>query len=348
MKLWVLAAMLGGAALSTACGSGDAAPAAASAPSAAAAAPAAASATPAAAPAAADAPASCVDDGKPYDTRSMSARVAYLASRELDGRAPGTAGDRAARTHIVERFRCLGLTPAGDDGGYEQAFEDGDNNKTANVLGFIAGTDPDVGDEIIVIGAHHDHLGKGYLGANDNASGVTALLAIAQWVKQKGASPKRTLAFMTFGAEEQGMYGSAHYVKHPHASLPVDKIVQVINLDMVGSYSSKTYVAAMGTFTGMPSRKLLQKLDDSYKIKVGIGGRARGSDYEPFCDVGIPYVFFWTPDAKCYHRTCDKAAAVDVPHMADIAALAGDLTWAMAETELDLAASKTKLRCYGK
>ena len=241
--------------------------------------------------------------------------------------------------------------PAGDGGSFEQGFEDSGKHKTANVVGFIKGSDADVGDEIIVVSAHHDHLGDGHLGANDNASGVTALLAIAQWLKQKGAigdTPKRTIAFMAFGAEETGMEGSSFYVKHPATALPVGKIVQVINLDMVGSYNSKKYVAAMGTFVGMPSRKLLGKLDDNYKIRVGMGGRARGSDYEPFCDVGIPYVFFWTPDARCYHGKCDKPAAIDLPHMAEIAALAGDLTWAMSETELDLAASKKKLRCYGK
>ena len=292
---------------------------------------------------------SCVDDTKPYDTKVLAERVVQLASVENDGRAPGTDGDRASRAVIVDRFRCLGLTPAGDDGTYEQAFEDGDKNKTANVIAFIKGTDPDVGDEIIVISSHHDHLGDGHLGANDNASGVTAMLAIAQWVKQKGTTSKRTLAFMTFGAEEAGMVGSSFYVKHPAAALPIGKVVQVINLDMVGSYKSKGWVAAMGTFAGMPSRKLLAKLDDNYKsIHVGMGGRARGSDYEPFCDVGIPYVFFWTPDARCYHEKCDTVDKLDLPHMADIAALAGDLTWAMSETEIGLAASKKKRRCYGK
>jgi Zn-dependent M28 family amino/carboxypeptidase len=300
-----------------------------------------------AAPAAAVAP-SCVDDGKPYDTKLLGDRIAFLASPELAGRAPGTDGDRTARAHIAERMRCLGLTPAGDSGTFEQAFEDGAKNKTANLIGFIKGTDAKVGDEIIVIGAHHDHLGDKHLGANDNASGIAAMLAIAQWVKQRDTAPKRTLAFMAFGAEEQGMVGSSFYVKHPSPALPIAKVVQVINLDMVGSYNSKKYVAAMGTFTGMPSRKLLGKLDDAYKIKVGVGGRARGSDYEPFCDVGIPYVFFWTPDARCYHESCDTAEAIDLPHTADIAALAGDLTWAMSETDIDLMASRKKLRCYGK
>lgn len=303
-----------------------------------------------AAPAArADSPESCVDDAKPFDPKVLSTRVSELASATLGGRVPGSDGDKAARAHIVARFRCLGLTPAGDDGGYEQAFTDQEKQATANVLGFIAGTDPDVGSEIIVISAHHDHLGDGHLGANDNASGVTALLAIAQWVKQQDGGPRRTLAFMTFGAEEQGMVGSSFYVAHPAAALPNAKIVQVINLDMVGSYSSKGFVAAMGTFKGMPARKTLDKLVKRYpKLHVGVGGRARGSDYEPFCNIGIPYVFFWTPDKRCYHETCDTADRIDVKHMAAISALAGDLTWALAGTDSDLARSRSRLKCYGR
>jgi Zn-dependent M28 family amino/carboxypeptidase len=294
-------------------------------------------------------PTGCVDDAKPFEAKVLAARLGALASEKLGGRVPGSDGDRAARALITERFTCLGLAPAGDDGGYEQAFVDTAKQTTANVVGFIAGSDPTVGSEIIVISAHHDHLGDGHLGANDNASGVTALLAIAQAVKQKGSAPKRTLAFMTFGAEEQGMVGSSFYVTHPAGALPNAKVVQVINLDMVGSHASKGFVAAMGTFTGMPSRKLLGTLAKRYpRIHVGMGGRARGSDYEPFCDIGIPYVFFWTPDARCYHETCDTVDKIDLPHMADIAALAADLTWGMANSDVDLLASRTKLKCYGR
>jgi hypothetical protein len=293
--------------------------------------------------------AGCVDDATPFDTKVLAARLAVLASDTLGGRVPGTEGDRAARALITERFTCLGLTPAGDDGGFEQTFVDASKQTTANVVGFIAGGDPTVGSEIIVIGAHHDHLGDGHFGANDNASGVTALLAIAQAMKQKGTAPKRTLAFMTFGAEEQGMVGSSFYVEHPAAALPNAKVVQVINLDMVGSHASKGFVAAMGTFKGMPSRALLGKLAKGYpRIHVGMGGRARGSDFEPFCDIGIPYVFFWTPDARCYHERCDTTDKIDLPHMADIAALAADLTWGMANSDADLMTSRTKLKCYGR
>ena len=292
---------------------------------------------------------SCVADGKPYDQKALASRVAFLASKQLGGRVPGSAGDRAARAFIVERFRCLGLSPAGDGDGYEQAFTDAEKRDTANVIGFVKGSDADVGDEIILVGAHHDHIGGKLLGANDNASGVVALLAIAQYVRQRDTVPRRTIAFVTFGAEEQGMIGSEHFAKHAPPELPMDKVVQLVNLDMVGSHSSKGFVAAMGTFGKLHARELLAKLADRFpKLRVGLGGRAYRSDHLPFCNRDIPYVFFWTPDARCYHRACDKPESIDLPRMADIAALAGELAWGLAQTETDLMAQRTKLGCDGR
>jgi hypothetical protein len=286
---------------------------------------------------------SCIDDGKPYDSKALAARLGYLASKDLDGRAPGTDGDKAARAHVVARMKCLGLQPV------EQPFVDAAKRETANVYGFIAGSDEQVGSEIIVIGAHLDHEGDGHLGANDNASGVTAMLAIAQWLRQKGTAPRRTIAFVAFGAEEQGMVGSEHYVKHAPKDLPMDKVVQYINLDMVGSYRSKGFVAAMGTFAKQPARKLLDKLAKNYpKLAVGVGGRARGSDHVPFCKAGVSYVYFWTPDARCYHETCDTADKIDLANMSAISALAGDLAWSMAASTTDLAAARQTLGCGQK
>lgn len=286
---------------------------------------------------------SCVEDGKPYDEAAMRERITFLASKELDGRAPGTTGDAKTRTFIAERFKCLGLAPVGGD--FELPFE-ADGKKTANVVGYIKGTDDTVGSEIIVVSSHHDHLGAGHLGANDNASGVVGVLSIAQAIQQRATKPKRTIVFAAFGGEEGGMLGSYYFAKHPPASVPLDKVMQVINLDMVGSHSSRKLVAAMGAFKGFVANKLLTKLQRGYpKINVSIGGRARGSDYEPFCRIGVPYVFFWTPDAKCYHETCDTADKIDYPHMVDITKLAGELTEEMSDTEIDLPAARKKLGC---
>jgi hypothetical protein len=292
------------------------------------------------------APASCVDDGEPFEHETLAARLRVLASPELGGRVPGSDGDASARELIVERFTCLGLTPAGDDGGFEQTFADSEGRRTANIVGFIAGADAAVGAEIILIGAHHDHIGGKLLGANDNASGVVALLAIAHAIRRQPDPPRRTIAFVAFGAEEQGMIGSAYFAGHPPAVLPMAKVVQYINLDMVGSHASKGFVAAMGTFARQPARKLLDKLVAKFpKLHVGLGGRASRSDHTPFCQLGIPYVFFWTPDARCYHQACDTADRIDLPRMPDIAQLAGELAWSLAGAYTDLAASRARLGC---
>ena len=285
-------------------------------------------------------PPSCVDDGKPYDRIALHAVLATLGGGELDGRAPGSAGDVAARELIVHRLTCLGLSP------HEQPFTAQNGRPTANVFARLEGTDPAVGDEIILVAAHHDHLGDGFLGANDNASGVVALLGVAQAVAQRTAAPKRTIVFATFGDEETGMTGSYFFAAHPPAEVPINKIVQVINLDMVGSHSSRGFVAAMGTFKKFAATTLLAKLARSYpRINVATGGTARGSDFEPFCKQRIPYVFFWTPDTRCYHAKCDTVDRIDEKHLVDIAALAGDLTQAMADTNLDLAGTQQRLGC---
>jgi aminopeptidase N len=289
---------------------------------------------------------SCKDD-KPFDEATFKSRVAYLASKELDGRAPGSTGDAAARAMIAERFECLGLSPAFGMS-YEQAFTT-EKNATANVVGYVAGSDETVGSEIILVAAHHDHLGSGFPGANDNASGIVAMLAVAQSIVQNEAKPKRTIVFAAFGAEETGMHGSYYYEGHAPEALPADRIVQVINLDMVGSHGSRGYVTAMGTFRGLAATPILKKLLASYPtLSVPMGGKARGSDFEPFCKKGTPYVFFWTPDKRCYHAKCDTADKLDYKRMVSIAELATDLTNAMSTTEVDLSEAKVTRGCFGK
>lgn len=290
-----------------------------------------------------DAATSCVDDGKPFSEEVLRDRVAGLASTDLDGRRPGTGGDTTAREHLVARFRCLGLVAGGTDG-YEQPFDAGEA-KTANLVGYIKGASATVGSEIIVVGAHHDHLGDGFLGANDNASGVAGVLAIAQAIRQ-GAAPQRTIVFALFGGEEQGLLGSKHYAENPPPALPMAKVVTYINVDMIGSHASQKVVAAFGAFRGMPAHAILSDLEDDYPdVNLAIGGHSVRGDQVPFCTRKIPYVFFWTPDDRCYHKKCDTVAALDLPRMADIANLAGDLVRRLADSKTDLAAVRKKSGC---
>jgi hypothetical protein len=295
--------------------------------------------------AAAEPASSCVP-GELYTKEAIGDALAFLASPALDGRAPGSDGDRKAREFITDRFRCLGLAPVGDEGGFAQAFTT-DGHTTANLIGVIAGADPKVGSEIVMISAHHDHLGAGHLGANDDASGVVALLALAQAIRQ-GDPPKRTLVFAAFGAEEAGMVGSGFYAAYPPKALPLANIVQFVELDMVGSYRSADLVAAMGAFKGLGARTLLAKRLAAFpKLHVSVGGTARGSDFQSFCALGVPYTFFWTPDHRCYHETCDTIERIDMPHLIEIARLAGALVRDLGDTALDLAALRASRGCGG-
>jgi len=302
---------------------------------------------PAATASAPDTPTSCVDDAAPYDVATLRAQLTQLAAPALDGRAAGSTGDAAVRAYLIERFRCLGLSPGGAGASYEQPFDAG-GRATANVIGYFAGDDPAVGRDIIVVGAHHDHLGDGHLGANDNASGVVALLAIAQAVRQRGA-PHRTIAFALFGGEELGLLGSQAFAADPPAALPLARVVYDINLDMVGSYASAGAVYAMGTFRGLPATAIVRDLQRARPaLHVGVGGRGVGSDHEALCAAGVPYVFFWTPDKRCYHARCDTVERLDVDHLVEIAELAGALVERLAASPLDLAASRARLGCTGK
>ena len=104
-----------------------------------------------------------------------------------------------------------------------------------NVIGYIEGSDPVLKKEVIMIGAHLDHLGYNHEmmpGANDNASGTSVILGIAEAIKKSGLNPKRSIIFIFFGAEEQGVKGSEYYLQHP--VVPNDKIVGFFNLDSVG------------------------------------------------------------------------------------------------------------------
>jgi len=288
-----------------------------------------------------------VDDGDPYDVAALRDRVRSLASAELDGRASGSPGDVAARNSLAARFRCLGLVPAGADGSYEQPFT-ADGHATANLVGYLPGDDAAVGHDIIVVGAHHDHLGDGHLGANDNASGAVALLAIAQAIRRHG-KPHRTIAFALFGGEELGLYGSAYFAAHPPAPLPLERVVYDINLDMVGSYRSTGAVYAMGTFRGLAGTAIVKALAAAHPaLHVGVGGRGVGSDHEAFCQAGVPYVFFWTPDKRCYHKRCDTLDELDAPHLGEIAAFAGALTERLSDSPGNLAGARTHLGCTGR
>jgi hypothetical protein len=295
----------------------------------------------------------CID-GDPFDPAALEAEVGFLASDEMRGRAPGSPQDATLRAHIADRFACLGLTPV--EGSFQQEFVDSRDRPTANVVAYLPGSDPQVAGDIILIGGHHDHLGmrNGNVmnGANDNASGAATVLAVAQAVRQRAEPPRRTIVFATFGSEELGLEGSYHHAEHPPAGLPIEDMVYMINLDMIGTYFNDDMVYAFGSFEGTPARAAVDDLlADRRDLTVELGASAvevegeGDSDYDAFCQQDIPYLYFFTEDDECYHRACDDADRIDYPHMAAIAELTAEALLALADSELDLRAARAAVGC---
>ena len=197
-------------------------------------------------------------------------------------------------------MKCLGLLPA-FDGGYEQPFERQRQARHRQPRRLHPGHRRQVGGDIIVIGAHHDHPGAKHLGANDNASGVIALLAIAQAMTQRATRPGARSRSSRSARRSRAWRLDTTSSDTPEA-LPDGQVVQYDQPRHGGQLQSKGWVAAMGTFAKFPARAALDTLKKSYaKLSVGVGGRAARSDHLGFCKAGIPYVFFWTPDKRCYH-----------------------------------------------
>ena len=270
-----------------------------------------------------------------YDVDDMTADLAWLASPELNGRLPGSAGDIAARAFVAERFDCLGLMPLSGVYGFDQPFTSWACKETGNVIGMIPGAG--IAEEFIVISAHIDHLGRDRLGANDNASGVTALLAIAQDLVNRDVQPERTIVFAVFGSEETGFEGSEYFMSHPPADIDPHRIVYNLNMDMVGSYAASNTLYALGTFSGTAGREVVSVNRRAHPdIEVALGDESDLSDNVSFCERGIPYVFFWTEDENCYHRRCDTSTRVDYDALSEIAALVGESSLALADSAADL------------
>jgi len=226
------------------------------------------------------------------------------------------------------------------------------NRNTAdayNVVGILEGTDAQLKNEAIVVGAHYDHLGKGgagslsvnsteiHHGADDNASGVAAMLELArQFAKDR--KNKRTLIFIAFGGEEEGLVGSKFYVNN--AAFPIAKTVAMINLDMVGRLNeNKLTVGGIGTasdWNEMVKRKndIMFDTDNGY----GVGGKFAlqlnedgfgPSDHSSFYGKQVPVLFFFTGTHADYHKPSDTAEKINYEGLLKVTAFVGEIVKAI-------------------
>ncbi|HEY3358090.1 MAG TPA: M20/M25/M40 family metallo-hydrolase, partial [Polyangia bacterium] len=201
--------------------------------------------------------------------------------------------------------------------------------EVANVIGLVPGTDPALRSEVVVVGAHYDHLGHGGLGslvpdekkvhpgADDNASGVSGMLAIAE-AAAKGPKLKRSLVFIAFAGEEVGLRGSSHYV----ANLPPGqaKVVAMLNLDMVGRLREKRLIV-QGADSAKEWRALVMSANTD-QLSLSLGGDGYGpSDHTAFYARGVPVLFFFTGAHEDYHKPSDTADKLNYDGIAAIAKL---------------------------
>jgi hypothetical protein len=202
-----------------------------------------------------------------------------------------------------------------------------------NVAALLPGSDPSLADEYVIVGAHYDHLGWGgegslapdaheiHNGADDNASGTAALVEIAR-AMAAGPRPERSVLFLAFTGEEEGLWGSARFVADPTVSL--DHAVAMINLDMVGRLTDDALtVFGVGTapqWEGMV-RSVNQALDEPMTLGLSPDGYGP-SDHASFYGAGIPVLHFFTNTHPQYHRPEDDWQLVNGPGIGRVEALA--------------------------
>ena len=281
----------------------------------------------------------------PLGAQALRRRVAQLASAEMAGREPESAGDRATRKLIRDAFAAQGLEPAFAD--YSQPFVDGEDRKTANVVAILPGSDPLLRSDVLVVSAHHDHLGSDssgvFLGANDDASGVAVLLAVSEVLARRPQKPKRTVVFAAFGAEEVDLDGSRWYLAHPPKAAPLADTLMLVNLDMLGTYGAEDCVFALDVDAGTARRAALDAVLPRHKgLTVDTSTEGESGDQVSFCKLGVPGTFFHTPDPACHHKTCDTAERIDYDHMARIAALVADYVGELADGAYELRRQRAK------
>ena len=237
--------------------------------------------------------------------------IKALSSDAFEGRRTGTQGAIKARKYIINQFHALGVLPL--KGSYEQDFtfsNSGKFYKGTNVLGIINGTE--FSNKYIVISAHYDHegikRGQIYNGADDDASGISALFSFAEYLSKY--PPKYSVILAAFDAEELGLQGSKYFVNHPKVTLSDIKVN--LNMDMI-SRSDKNELFAVGTIHHNFLKQVILKSQDSKKIKLLIGhddgswkdNWTFASDHANFHEKNIPFIYFGVDDHEDYHEPTD-------------------------------------------
>jgi Zn-dependent M28 family amino/carboxypeptidase len=241
--------------------------------------------------------------------------IQQLSDDRMSGRKTATAGAQLARQYIQQRFVDLGLTALKADFQHAFSFRSGFSDQQGiNLIAELKGcTQPEA---YIVMTAHYDHLGtvagKVYNGADDNASGVAAMLALAELLKTQPC-PHYSYLFVATDAEESGLFGAKAFVASPPVTL--QNIVLNLNLDMLsrGERANQLYLYGAFSLPGVADYLKTQQFSVKLKLRKrgkGLRGQnqvdwASASDHAPFARAGIPFLFFGVDSHKDYHTPQD-------------------------------------------
>lgn len=253
------------------------------------------------------------------DQKKLIQHISYLASDELEGRLTLSEGSKKAQEYIVGEFEAYGLKTHYPEYRQRFSFTNRRNGKTyedaINVVGFVPGT---ASRKIIVVSGHYDHLGIGkadasgdsiYNGADDNASGTSAMLAIAEYFAAN--PPLHPIMFVAFDAEEMGLQGARALLKD--FPFDLEDILLNVNMDMVGRNDNNELYAS-GAFHNPELLPIMQRAsagssptllfghDDP---KSGQQDWTQSSDHGPFFNEKIPHVYFGVEDHADYHKQSD-------------------------------------------
>ncbi len=233
--------------------------------------------------------------------------------------------------------------------------------RTQNVVGLLEGSEPTLKDKYVVLGAHYDHLGMGgegsgsrapdtvavHNGADDNASGTTALIEIAEKLSSMNEGFGRSIVFIAFGAEEMGILGSKYFTKNPLIDLK--KVEAMVNMDMLGRLNEDNEIMLGGTGTSKEADSLLGMLIDPTGIKYSSSEAGFGpSDHAAFYAEDIPVFFISSGPHQDYHTPQDDYDKIDYPGLKQLSDLTADLVFELADRDDKLTFQQAGPKSRGK
>ena len=277
-------------------------------------------------------------DGEPFPDPTKEGRpgvkipaIAVSGNRAMEVRQAAEAGRTAELTTFVEPRMV----------------------EVRNVVAMIPGSDPVSSQEVVIVGAHYDHLGFGgegslapdsrevHNGADDNASGTAALMDVARIIESSGEVPSRTVLFVAFTGEEKGLWGSAHYVQDP--LFPAERTVAMLNMDMVGRLRDNTLtVYGTGTATEWPS--ILDELNRKQTEPFVLSSIPDGygpSDHSSFYGAGIPVLMLFTNTHSEYHRPEDDWQLINQEGLERVGSFAAEIVEDLAGSDTSEAMNLT-------